>query len=207
MNKQHEIEVTTHIHFSRILLSGFVVLGIIVGVFVVLNQRDVRGKAQGLPQELPVLPATQELTPPFLRLGVAQTEFSLREKIPVGIYLHTGGLPVMESRIVVTYDPDIVEITADQIKLEPLFQTIQFETVERGKVVLVVFVNPTSDQKPVVADREMQIASLAFSPRELTTDTRLTIEQSELIEYSTTRVDEATNLLKSVSGIEIQIKP
>lgn len=207
MNKQHEIEVTTHFHFSRILISGFVVLGIVAGVFVVLNQRDVRGKAQGMPQELPVLPATQELTPPFLRLGVAQTEFSLREKIPVGIYLHSGGLPVMESRIVVTYDPDIVEITADQIKLEPVFHTIQVESIERGKIVLVLFINPTSDQQPIVADSEVRIASLAFSPREVTTGTQLNIEPSELVEYSTTRADEVTNLLKSVAGIEIQIKP
>lgn len=207
MNKQHEIEVSTHIHFSRILISGFVTLGIVVGVFVVVNQRDIRGKAQGSPHDLPILPVTQELTAPYLRLGVVQTGFSLREKIPVGVYLHSGGLPVMESRIVVTYDSDVVELTADQIKLEPGFQTIQVESIERGKVVLVVFINPTTDQKPVIADNEIRIASLAFSPREVTTGTQIAIESGEIVEYSTARADEITNLLKSAAGIEIQIKP
>jgi hypothetical protein len=195
-------------------------LGVAAGVTATLTFRDVRSKADVVSPtpsplvDIAVPSPTTELDAPYIRLVTAKKQYGLTSQVPVDVYLNTNGVSVMEADIVVTFDPQVLELTKDKITSTDIFKVISVVPPEEGTTTVSLFINPQLGHEPVVLTHEQKIATLLFKTKSVPvaeahvalTFGRGDLEKTSLVEYSK-EVRNSKNILKAVEGAVFAITP
>lgn len=205
--------------FRIVVLIGIVV-GLGAGFFAFQTYRDNWSRASvpkatpvSFPLESSLIPSPKtDLTSPYIRLVTTKRQYGFAEMAPVEVYMETGGQEVMEAGIALSFDPDLLEISQEQIRVTDVFKVLDVESVEDGTVAFSLFVNPTVGHKPVVAEKEVKIATLNFKIKALEineVEIGVTFEKGQtksttLVPYSTERGD-IKNILESVEGVVFDV--
>jgi hypothetical protein len=172
----------------------------IVAAFVFNRQWDIRGKAA---QETPGNP-TASLPAPSLRLKVLE---SSRERIDVGVYINTDGVPTAEADAVIAYDPNMLSLGQDDIELKELYRVKNVEHTADGMIELDMFVSDSIDNRFVSATSDTLVALLHFRPSVHGSATQITLRlDSSGIYPPRSEAGGAVNILTSVEGVSFQIE-
>lgn len=222
MSDSHHFTVHTQWSSTRILMVVMSVLGIGAAVAATLTARDLRSSAQvDRPSPTPFAISTSVPSPainlktPFVRLTSGKTSYGFSTVIPVDVYLHSGGAATIENYLVLSYNPDLLELNKDDIKNENVYKVIDTVLDEPGKAKITLFVNTQVGHTPVTLDTESKILTLQFKSKTLKADStqikieydKKNLELSTLTEYSETRKDTPVNLLNSAEGLILSILP
>ncbi len=204
----------------RIMALIGIIIGLGAGLFAFKTYRDNRSRAS-VPKATPVtFPLTSslipspktDLTPPYIRLVTGQRQYGFQEMAPIEVYLTTGGQEVMEADVSLSYDPDLLEISKENIRATDVFKVLGVESVGDGAVNFSLFVNPTVGHKAVVVEKETKIATLNFKTKALDkneVEVGISFEKGQtggtsLIPYSKER-GEFKNILESVEGVVFSV--
>lgn len=199
-------------------------VGVLVGLGALLvaftTFRGIRGRAdtpKAAPTPLSIPTAVPQpkttLTTPYLRLVTAKDAFKLEERVPIEVYLDTNGREVVEASVVVSYDSDVLEISAEDISVTEVFKAVNVQEVESGKVTFSLFITPTVGHQPVQLEKEAKIATLGFRAKSLEKqNVRVSVEFSKgdatktsLTPFSEERVEKPENILETVEGASFDI--
>lgn len=204
----------------RVVVFIGIVVGLGVGLFAFQTYRDARSRASmskatpvSFPLESSLIPSPKtDLIPPYIRLVTTKRQYGFQEMAPVEIYMETGDQEVMEADVALSFDPDLLEISQEYIRVTDVFKVLDVETVEEGTVDFSLFVNPTVGHKPVVAEKEIKIATLNFKIKALEkneVEIGVSFEKGQmkgtgLIPYTKER-GEIKNILESVEGVVFSV--
>ncbi|MEK7165476.1 MAG: hypothetical protein AAB874_01555 [Patescibacteria group bacterium] len=217
---ENEVILEKEWSFWRIGMMVSVLVGIGIGMIAFFTFRDGSGRAS-VPVVKPtpfstliVVPSPRtELVTPYARL-VSERLYHISDKILVDIYAATGNQEVVELTLILTYDPQVLEVNADNIKNAGVFKTINADTKEPGKLILTLFITPTVGHKPIVLHQETKLATVQFKPLVAQQGrVEVNLEYSKgnsqfttLTPFSSDRPEKPINLLESVEGAVFTIE-
>ncbi len=212
--------ITKELSIARVLVVMIMVFAVGAGVIGTLTLRDVRSKAANTPPsptpfvEVAVPSPKTALKAPFVRLVSSKDSYTFNTAVPLDLYLSTAATSAAELDVFLTYNPDYLTISKEDIKKEDVFKTIDIDLSEEGTISLSLFVNAQVGHPPVILDTEKKVASLNFKTKSLATDSaqmvidfrKGNVKKTSLAKYSQTREDKPTNLLQSVESANFAIK-
>lgn len=204
----------------RIALMAGVILGLGALLVAFTTFRGIRGRAnapRAAPTPLSIPTAVPQpkttLIAPYLRLVTLKEVISLEERVPVDVYLHTNDREVVEANVVVTYDQDVLELGAEDIKATDIFKAVNVQEAEAGTATFSLFITPTVGHQPVSLADEAKVATLNFKAKSLEKqNVRVSVgfskgdaTKTSLTPFSEERVEEPENILESVEGASFEI--
>jgi hypothetical protein len=153
------------------------------------------------------------LIPPYIRLASEDKIYSGGQKVPIGIYINSAGIPTSEAVLVINYNPDLLTVSPGDISSSGVYPVINIEKADPGKIVMSLF-NPTGlGYKSVVLSQDTLVATMQFSVAgNNSSATAVTIqtqgEQDETSHLFQERVGNETileDILKSVEIVNLSI--
>jgi hypothetical protein len=128
----------------------------------------------------------------------------------VTVSVDTGGKETAETRVVVTYDPELLDISRDDIVSSGLYPVINVESAGGGRIEASFFVTAEAGYAPVAVTAEQAVAKFTFRVRDhaqAVTQIRLEYDGTdpELSGIFTPpeKGGEITNILNSTEGLRI----
>lgn len=200
---------------GAVLLLVFLLGGMGAGVILTQTNQELRGKAntpQVIPSPFVFTPPPTNLEAPYIRLVSRKNTYGFSEKVPVEVYLNTAGKPTMEASLVVTYDPEVLGITDQDIEVTQIFKSAEVEVTKEGEIMMTLFVTSSVGHAPVSTNTDTKIATFNF--KSLTTekaDTEIDFIQNgksgtTLVSFSQSRED-TKNILQNTEGVKLTITP
>ncbi len=219
--KEHnkpELIIVNKWHWFKILPISFISIAIIITLIAVKTATDIRSKAKTMTETKPIASATvpppsTDLKAPYIRLVTPDQKYGMKQTVPVEVYAITDGQETVEADLEISFDPELLEITSQDIETTEVYKVTNVNLEEKGRLQLSLFVTPDIGQSPVVLTREKVIAKLRFQTKTFpTAQTQINLEftknstkTTSLILYEKPRLKQVTNILESVDGVSFAI--
>lgn len=110
------------------------------------------------------------IQPPYVRLSVSPVSYTVGQKIPVDVYLHTGGMPTTETVISATFDPAYLSFTDQDITNAGVYPVINKESAGDGRIVFSLFTDANLENPTVSLSGERVVAHLVFTAMQTTSE-------------------------------------
>lgn len=201
--------------------SKLTYLAILAGVLMVTSYgvrqiNDLRSSAAPVRVttriDVPPPPPKTLLQSPYIRLVTQKETYGVSEKIPVDVYVHTDGEQILETGIIISFDPSLVSITHEDIEMTSVFATGQADVYD-DRVDVYTFNTPQAGQDEVVLATERRVATLTFTPTHAGI-AEFTLLQDPAIGAGSSITgqraapgESVVNLLKSVESVRVNITP
>jgi hypothetical protein len=159
-------------------------------------------------------PAIPGLNPPYLRL-VESPQITSPSQKAVEVRINTAGQETIEADVVVLFDPLVLTIKEEGIRLADQYQVFQINQLEKDKIDFSLFSNPQRGE-PILKtslNEETLVATLVFEILDQgASSTQLNLEfepgatdESNLIPIFETRPATPIDILQSVQGILLSL--
>ncbi|RJR14777.1 hypothetical protein C4579_04115 [Candidatus Microgenomates bacterium] len=219
MSENQDLIVSHEVSAKRLLVLAIGLFGIGATVMGALTVQNVRSKA-AVPVVSPspfveiVPPPQTGLVAPFIRLVTMQSKYNLLSTVPVSVYMDTGDQEVSESTVQLAFDPNVLEISQDDIQLEPVFKSMEANIFD-NIITITMFVNTELGYPSVQTQGEQKVATLFFKTKTEPKDRSVIAidfeknnpTKTSMFAAGTTRDEEPENLLTNVEEASFAIAP
>ena len=157
----------------------------------------------------------QQLVAPYIKLANPRYTEDKKELV-VDVLANTNELEIIAADIALIYNPNVLQITNDDIANRSDLHTLFVNSNEQGKLDVSLFSDPARFEETIrtVANGELVLASLKFKVIDASTvSTKIEllnrpddIQDSNLIEAYEVRPEIITDKLSSVNTIEIKLR-
>jgi hypothetical protein len=158
--------------------------------------------------------AADHLKPPYLRLTRSPIQVA-KSQAAIDVKVNTAGIETTEVDVVINFDPEVLAIKKDQIRLPDQFAIFQISQTEEGRLDFAVFSDPNRGEPALSTslDKETRLATLVFdlldSPEEKTALSfefaQGRLDESNLIPSYEKRPSTPVDILQTVEGTSVSL--
>lgn len=214
--------LNTDVHFQKRPVLQMLMLFLIVGAMSVTvlafkESADVRSRAASQTGTITIegvenIPSPNEtLIEPYARLAAGKSSYKVGEFVPVGLYLNTDAQDAVEFTAIISYDPNALSITTNEVTSTNIFKVLDVQQDKEGEITVSLFITPEAGQEAVFLPEEQKVATLLFKAVRPVPDTVLQIDlgpnKSGLYQINLDPEQPPASILESVDGVSFAINP
>ncbi len=223
-NMFHLDSLNTDVSFEKrpmlqMLMLFFIVGALSVTALALKESADVRSRAASQTGSITIdgveiVPTPKEvLTEPYARVVVGKPTYRVGEFIPVGLFLNTDSQDAVEFTAVLSYDPNAVSISPDEVTSTGVFKVLDVQKTGEGEITVNLFITPEAGQEAIFLPEEQKVATLLFLAVRPVPDTSVHLvfgegtEKTGLYQLNLDPEQPPSSILQSIEGTSFAIVP